>query len=114
GPVAASEKEHPLHVRHFTPSTILTIQRAVPDCAGEAAGQRADRSVQRPGADDITMLAYLRALRRIDVCGLLTRDALPKVGEIVSVGTLFAFDECDAEVKVSGDSDRRFVSVEVG
>ena len=69
---------------------------------------------QRPGADDITVLAYLRALRRIDVCGLLTRDALPKVGEIVSVGTLFAFDECDAEVKVSGDSDRRFVSVEVG
>jgi hypothetical protein len=69
---------------------------------------------QRLGADDVTMLAYLRAERRIDVCGLLTRDALPKVGETVSVGTLFAFDECDAEVKVSGDSDRRFVSVEVG
>jgi hypothetical protein len=69
---------------------------------------------QRLRADDITMLAYLRALRRIDVCALLARDALPKVGETVSVGTLFAFDECDAEVKVSGDSSRRFVSVEVG
>ncbi len=69
---------------------------------------------QRVRADDITMLAYLRALRRVDVCGLLAGDALPKVGETVTVGTLFGFDECDAEVKVSGDSNRRFVSVEVG
>ncbi len=69
---------------------------------------------QRVSADDAALLAYLRALRRIDVCGLLTGDALNKIGETLSVGTLFAFSECDSEVKVSGDSNRRFVSVELG
>ncbi|MHA3018935.1 hypothetical protein ACXPWS_01550 [Mycobacterium sp. BMJ-28] len=59
-------------------------------------------------------LAYLRALRRVDPCGLLTRDALRKVGEIGSVGTMFAFDECDIDIKVPGDSARRYVSVWVG
>jgi hypothetical protein len=68
---------------------------------------------QRVSVNDNALLAYLRALRRIDVCGLLTGDALARVGEIVSVGTLFAFNECDAEVKVSGMSERRFVSVEL-
>ena len=41
------------------------------------------------------------------------RRRAAKVGEIFSVGTLFAFNECDAEVKISGVSDRRFVSVEL-
>ncbi len=68
---------------------------------------------QQVGRDDVGYLAYLRALRRVDVCGMLTGDALAKVGQIVSVGTLFAFDECDAEVKISGVSERRFVSVEL-
>jgi hypothetical protein len=65
-------------------------------------------------ADDTTLLAYLRALRRVDVCGLLTGEALAKVGETLTVGTLFVFDECDAELKVSGENHRRFVSVELG
>jgi hypothetical protein len=58
-------------------------------------------------------LTYLRALRRIDPCGLLTREALARIGEIGSVGTLFAFDECDIDIKVPGRADRRYVSVEV-
>jgi hypothetical protein len=68
---------------------------------------------QRVSDDDIARMAYLRAVRRIDVCGLLTGGALARVGETVSVGTLFAFNECDAEVKISGVSERRFVSVEL-
>jgi hypothetical protein len=52
-------------------------------------------------------------MRRIDPCGLLTRDALSKVGEIGSVGTLFALDECDIDIKVPGQSDRRFTSIEL-
>jgi hypothetical protein len=63
--------------------------------------------------DDITYLAYLRALRRIDVCGLLTGATLAKVGQTFSVGTLFAFDECDAELKVSGVTDPRLLSVQL-
>ncbi|HEX9175747.1 MAG TPA: hypothetical protein VF874_06485 [Mycobacterium sp.] len=66
---------------------------------------------QQLSADDISYLAYLRALRRVDVCGLISTSA--NIGELVSVGTLFAFDECDAELKVSGVSERRFVSVEL-
>jgi hypothetical protein len=62
---------------------------------------------------DVDALAYLRAIRRIDPCGLLTRDDLAKIGEIGSVGTLFAFDECDVDVKVAGESDRRYVSMEL-
>jgi hypothetical protein len=62
---------------------------------------------------DVDALAYLRAIRRIDPCGLLTREVLAKIGEIGSVGTLFAFDECDVDVKVPGETDRRYVSVEL-
>jgi hypothetical protein len=65
------------------------------------------------GSDGTDALAYLRAVRRIDPCGLLTRDELAKIGEIGSVGTLFAFDECDVDVKVPGETERRYVSVEV-
>src|SRR6185312_16324706 len=61
--------------------------------------------------DDVAALAYLRALRRIDVCGLLTGEALGKIGQTVSVGTLFAFNSCDAELKISGVDARRVVSV---
>lgn len=68
---------------------------------------------QTLSANDTTMLAYLRALRRIDVCGLLNRESLAKVGEIGSVGTLFAFDECDIDIKVPGETNRRFVSVKL-
>ena len=49
-------------------------------------------------------------MRRIDVCGLLTGATLAKVGELVAVGTTYAFDECDAELKVSGVG-RRFVAL---
>jgi hypothetical protein len=62
---------------------------------------------------DATALAYMRAMRRIDPCGLVTRDALAKIGEIGSVGTLFAFDECDIDIKLPGETDRRYASIEV-
>jgi hypothetical protein len=68
---------------------------------------------QTVSANDVTALAYLRAMRRIDVCGLLNRESLAKIGEIGSVGTLYALDECDIDVKMPGRSIRRFVSVEV-
>jgi hypothetical protein len=68
---------------------------------------------QTVSPDEITRLGYLRALRRIDPCGLLTREAMAKVGEIGSVGTLFAFDECDVDVKVAGDASRWFLSVQL-
>jgi hypothetical protein len=68
---------------------------------------------QTVSASDTTALAYLRALRRVDVCGLVSGDALAKIGEISSVGTLFAFDECDLDLKMSGASVRKFVAVEL-
>ena len=68
---------------------------------------------QRLNPDEVTTLAYLRAMRRIDPCGLLTRHALTKVGEIGSVGTLFALDECDVDIKVPGEANRRYASIEV-
>jgi hypothetical protein len=68
---------------------------------------------QRLNPDEVTTLAYLRAMRRIDPCGLLTRDALAKIGEIGSVGTLFVLDECDVDIKVPGEANRRYASIEV-
>ena len=62
---------------------------------------------------DTATLSYLRALRRIDVCGLVNRDTVGKVGEIDWYGTLFAFDECDAAVKVPGRTAQEYLSVEV-
>jgi hypothetical protein len=62
---------------------------------------------------DTIALAYLRAMRRVDVCGLVDRQALAKIGEIGSVGTLFALDECDIDIKVPGDIDRTFVSIQL-
>lgn len=58
-------------------------------------------------------LAYLRALRRVDVCGLVNRDTVGKIGEIIWYGTLFEFDECDVAVKVPGRADPRYLSVDV-
>ena len=68
---------------------------------------------QAVSAGDIAVLAYLRALRRVDVCGLVNRDVMSKIGEINSVGTLYAFDECDLDVKVRGMSPRKFDAVEL-
>jgi hypothetical protein len=63
--------------------------------------------------DEVTALAYQRAMRRIDPCGLVTRESLAKIGEIGSVGTLFSLDECDIDIKVPGEADRRYASIEV-
>ena len=60
---------------------------------------------------DTIALAYMRAMRRLDVCGFLDPGALAKIGEISSVGTLYALDECDAEIKLPGVPDRKLVSV---
>jgi hypothetical protein len=68
---------------------------------------------QHVNPDDVTALAYLRAARRVDPCGLLTRDAMAKIGEIGSVGTLFALDECDVDIKIPGEAKRRYASIEV-
>jgi hypothetical protein len=63
--------------------------------------------------NDKAVLAYLRAMRRIDVCGLVDRQSLAKIGEIRSLGTLYALDECDFEIKLPGAAASRFVSVQV-
>jgi hypothetical protein len=68
---------------------------------------------QRVNPGEVTTLAYLRAARRVDPCGLLTREAMAKIGEIGSVGTLFALDECDVDIKVPGETRRRYASIEV-
>jgi hypothetical protein len=68
---------------------------------------------QRISALDAVRLAYLRALRRVDVCGLVDQRSLAKIGEIQSMGTLFAFDECDVEVKSPGQVFARFISATV-
>jgi hypothetical protein len=68
---------------------------------------------QTVSANDKTALAYLRALRRIDVCGLLNHEALAKVGEILALATFFAFDECDVDIKVTGAPAPSFASVEL-
>jgi hypothetical protein len=68
---------------------------------------------QTVGPDDVTALAYLRAMRRIDPCGLLTRDAMSKIGEIGAVGTLYTLDECDIDIKMPGEANRRYASIEV-
>ncbi len=68
---------------------------------------------QRVDAAAVDGLAYERAMPRIDRCGEPSRDALVRIGEINSVVTLFAFDECDVDIKVAGVTDDQFVSVEV-
>lgn len=68
---------------------------------------------QPVGRLDAARLAYLQALRRIDVCGLVDQRRLAKVGEIQSLGTLFVFDQCDVEVKTPGRAIARFVSASV-
>jgi hypothetical protein len=68
---------------------------------------------QTVSAGDVVALAYLRAMRRVDPCGLLTREAMAKIGEIGSVGTLFALGECDVDIKLPGVSHRKYASVEI-
>jgi hypothetical protein len=65
------------------------------------------------GAADTATLSYLRALRLVDVCGLVNRDTVGKIGEIDWYGTLFAFAECDVAVKVPGRIAQEYLSVEV-
>jgi hypothetical protein len=68
---------------------------------------------QRVQPADTVRLAYLRALRRIDVCGLVAQDTLARIGEIRSMATLFALDECDVEVKMPSAAERRFIGATV-
>lgn len=82
----------------------------------------ADRLFDRPAPtygfdlsrNESNMLAYLQALRGIDPCGFADRDVFAGIGEIVSVGTLVAFDECGVDVEVSGQRDSEFISIGVG
>ena len=76
------------------------------------AGEVADFG-QTVSANDKTALSYLRALRRIDVCGLVDHDALAKIGEITTVSTFFDFNECDVNIKVPGATGRKIAAVEV-
>ncbi|CAN5301111.1 hypothetical protein BH11ACT6_BH11ACT6_58140 [soil metagenome] len=76
-------------------------------------GEAAPTFGQRVGALDAVRLAYLQALRRIDVCGLVNQRSLAKIGEIQSIGTLFVFDECDVEVKSPGQVFARYISATV-
>lgn len=89
--------------------------RSGPPAADPAFFFAGDVSVygQTVGANDKTLLRYLRAIRRIDVCGLTDRQSLAKIGEISSLGTLYALDECDVEIKMPGAAAGRYVSVEV-
>ncbi len=57
---------------------------------------------QQVSSPDRIRLTYLRALRRIDVCGLTDRAALARIGEIQSLGSLFALNQCDVEIKMPG------------
>lgn len=66
-----------------------------------------------PSPADTATLSYLRALRRIDVCGLVNGETVGRSGEINWYGTLFAFDECDAAVKVAGRPAQQYLSVQV-
>ncbi len=93
-------------------ATDFTPRAAAPDPAFFFAGAVPTYG-QQVSPSQLNRLAYLRALRRIDPCDLLSRAAMAKVGEIGSVGTMFAFNECDVDIKVAGDSARRYVSVEV-
>ena len=68
---------------------------------------------QRVSSQDRIRLAYLRALRRIDVCGLTGQQGLSRIGEIHSRGTLFALDECDVDIKVPGEVAPRYVNATV-
>ncbi|MET0698884.1 MAG: hypothetical protein ABWY93_04395 [Mycobacterium sp.] len=68
---------------------------------------------QTVSTNDKGALAYLRAMRRVDVCGLADRQSFAKIGEISSLGTLYALDECDVEIKMPGDPASKFVSVEL-
>ncbi len=60
---------------------------------------------------DTVALSYLRAMRRIDVCGLADQQTLSSIGDVTSTSTLYALDECDIEVKLPGKADRRYLTV---
>lgn len=63
--------------------------------------------------DEVATQAYLRAIRRTDPCGFTTREALARVGEVLSAGTTFAFNSCELEVKVAGSAEPKIISVVV-
>lgn len=65
---------------------------------------------QQVSSPDRIRLTYLRALRRIDVCGLTDRATLARIGEIQSLGTLFALNQCDVEVKMPGRAAPSYLS----
>jgi hypothetical protein len=62
---------------------------------------------------ELATRAYLRAMRRLDPCGFTTREALARLGEVLSAGTMFEFTSCELEVKVPGTADPKLVSVMV-
>ncbi|MGB3482571.1 MAG: hypothetical protein WBB07_10210 [Mycobacterium sp.] len=86
---------------HYLPG-VATIGASGDEQAAFFEGDPPTYGQQVSSADEIR-LAYLRALRRLDVCGLVNQQSLARIGEIRLMGTLFAFDECDVEVKVAGN-----------
>lgn len=65
---------------------------------------------QQVSSSDRIRLTYLRALRRIDVCGLTDRAALARIGEIQTLGSLFALNQCDVEIKMPGRAAPSYLS----
>ncbi len=66
---------------------------------------------QTVGKSDAVMLSYLRAMRRVDVCGLVEQQTQSGIGDISAMSTLYAFDECDVEIKMPGVANRKFLNV---
>jgi hypothetical protein len=108
-------------------ATLIAIPMAI-GCTHQVSGRatappRADEGTLFAGAvpvygqtvsrNDTSLLAYLRALRRVDVCGLVSRDALGSIGEVIGMGTLVALNECDVMLKMTGTAVPHFITVEL-
>src|SRR6185312_1861439 len=99
GAPAARQLLYPMPLRARSLPIALVVAAAVAACSSPVDGSAVagPRDVDQAyffagdialygrhvNTDDVAALAYLRALRRIDVCGLLTGEALGKIGQTV-------------------------------